>query len=104
PAPEKAVTAPGHRFVSPAIPAVFLITTLALWFVNFRPAKLRPREVRFDISPPDGTTVVGGAFALSPDGNRLAFVASNDETPPHPPPPIPSLHPPRSPFLSAAPA
>src|SRR5262249_48546434 len=82
-APEKTVSAPGHRFVWPAIAAVFLVTTLALWFVNFRPATLRPREVRFDISPADGTTVIGGAFALSPDGNRLAFVASSDETPPH---------------------
>src|SRR5262245_28729591 len=30
-APEKTVSAPGHRFVWPAIAAVFLVTTLALW-------------------------------------------------------------------------
>src|SRR5262249_8376135 len=33
-APEKTVSAPGHRFVWPAIAAVFLIPTLALWVVH----------------------------------------------------------------------
>src|SRR5262249_3942247 len=82
-APEKTVSAPGHRFVWPAIAAVFLITTLALWFVHFRLATSRPREVRFATSPPDGPAVIGGAIALAPGGNRPAFVAWSDETPPH---------------------
>ena len=56
-----------------ALAVLFLLTTLGLAAWAFRPAPA-PAVVRFQIASPDGTTMQ--AFALSPDGRRLAFVAN----------------------------
>ena len=56
-----------------ALAVLFLLTTLGLAAWVLRPAPA-PAVVRFQIAAPDGTTMQ--AFALSPDGRRLAFVAS----------------------------
>jgi Tol biopolymer transport system component len=56
-----------------AVALLFLLTTLGLAGWMFRPAPA-PTVVRFSVSPPEGVRF--GAFALSPDGQQLAFVAS----------------------------
>ena len=59
--------------VAAALAVLFLLTTIGLAAWAFRPAPASS-VVRFQIAAPDGTAMQ--AFALSPDGRRLAFVAS----------------------------
>jgi serine/threonine protein kinase len=63
------------------VAVLFFITTVVLSVVLFRQTASHTRQVRFDISPPDNATFSDGAFALSPDGSRLAFVASSNDMP-----------------------
>jgi Tol biopolymer transport system component len=54
--------------------AVFLLAGATLALVHFREAPPTPeRSVRFDVPPPEKSTVT--SFALSPDGRFLALVA-----------------------------
>jgi len=55
--------------------AVFLISTLALAALYFRRAEPRAEPVRFTLPAPE-KTAYRGSLALSPDGRRLAFIAT----------------------------
>jgi len=72
-----------RRRLWPALAALFTIATVVLSLVHFRQAASPVRPVRFDVQPPEHLTFSGGAFALSPDGARLAFVTASGETPGH---------------------
>jgi Tol biopolymer transport system component len=73
------------RWASPAVLAVALAAVVA-WKSGFRPpsaAVLRP--LAFTITAPQGTsmniTLTGGMMAISPDGERIAFVATENDIP-----------------------
>jgi serine/threonine protein kinase len=56
---------------------------LALWLRPTKPA-VPPREVRFSLSPPPGLSFAASVanfdidFAVSPDGNQLAFIVADE--------------------------
>ena len=66
-------TTPTRERVFAALALVFLLMTLGLTAWVLRPAPA-PAVVRFSVAAPEGATMF--AFALSPDGQRLAFVGS----------------------------
>ena len=70
---------PTRERVFAALALVFLLMTLGLTAWVSRPAPA-PAVVRFSVAAPEGTTM--SAFALSPDGGRLAFVAGERGKPP----------------------
>ncbi|HVG30478.1 MAG TPA: protein kinase [Pyrinomonadaceae bacterium] len=55
--------------------AILLVSTLALAFLHFRRAEPRTETMRFALLAPE-KTAYRGEFALSPDGRRLAFIAT----------------------------
>ena len=65
-----------HPLLSWALAGATLVLAalLAFLFMNARPAPTQPTLIEFQIQPPEGTRL--GAFALSPDGRQLAFVAA----------------------------
>jgi eukaryotic-like serine/threonine-protein kinase len=62
-------------FAAWGVAALFLITSAALAFVHFREARPEQHSVRFQIAPPEKTSIP--FFRLSPDGRTLAFVTSD---------------------------
>ncbi len=61
-----------------ALAAVAILAALGLAVVHFRETPPQPVPVRFQIPAPDKTTFDGG-MALSPDGRRLAFIATGPD-------------------------
>ena len=66
-------TMPTRERVFAAAALVFLLMTLGVTGWALRPAPA-PAVVRFSVAAREGTSIL--AFALSPDGRRVAFVAS----------------------------
>jgi len=58
--------------------AVFLVAFAALSLIHFRERPLVPTPVQFQISP-SGRMLQADAFAVSPDGRHLAFVATGSD-------------------------
>jgi serine/threonine protein kinase len=58
--------------------AVFLVAFAALSLIHFRERPLVPTPVQFQISP-SGRMLQSDAFAVSPDGRHLAFVATGSD-------------------------
>ncbi len=68
-----------HRpWLAWAAVAVFLVAFAALSLIHFRERPLVPTPVQFQISP-SGRMLQGDAFAVSPDGRHLAFVATGSD-------------------------
>jgi Tol biopolymer transport system component len=57
-----------------AVAVLGVMAAAALAFVHLREAPSVPRTVRFQILPPQKSTI--GGFALSPDGRYLAFITT----------------------------
>jgi hypothetical protein len=56
---------------------LFAVVALILWFVHFRELKEEPRAVTFLLPPPESSMLSGNSIpAISPDGRRVAFVAT----------------------------
>jgi Tol biopolymer transport system component len=66
----------GSRWWMVAVAALAL-ALLALAAIHFREAPPEPAAVRFQILPPEKGSFGTGGMALSPDGRRLAFVATH---------------------------
>jgi hypothetical protein len=65
-----------------AATAVFVLTTIAGFSVAYLARSAPPAVTRFFVSPPENTKFVSGPFgaasaAISPDGLRLAFTATD---------------------------
>src|SRR5262249_35704454 len=60
----------------PAVSAVLLLVALALALIHFRERPVESRPISFLVNPPEGAAFGPSAPAISPDGTRLAFVAS----------------------------
>jgi serine/threonine protein kinase len=61
-----------------------ILASLATWFLKTAPAPPPRLVTRFTISLPQGQSLIGGvdsAIAISPDGARLAYVASQSGSP-----------------------
>jgi Tol biopolymer transport system component len=59
-----------------AAAVVFALAFAALAFVHFREKPPAAEPVRFQIGPPEKVTLFPGPPVVSPDGRRLAFIAS----------------------------
>jgi Tol biopolymer transport system component len=81
-----APTAPGRSRLGVAgwvAAAVFALIAAALGFVHFREKPPVKEMVRFDISAPANATFVGNDSAsVSPDGRKIAFVATSADRKP----------------------
>ena len=75
-------SAPAQRnVVWPAATAALALAVLALGFLYFRPKPAPPVEVtRFEIPQPPNLTFAS-SLAISPDGRKLAFIASASRAP-----------------------
>jgi serine/threonine protein kinase len=71
-------SAPGRRYLWPAVAAVLFIALLVVSWRAFRPAP-PPPVLHIPISLPIGTPLFSGAstLAISPDGSRLVFLADD---------------------------
>ena len=71
----------GHRaWLWRAAALLFLLTTLAsLSLIVFRGQSPAPGRMRFQITPPPGSSFADLSFRLSPDGRSLAYVSSGAE-------------------------
>ncbi len=60
------------------VAAVFILATALLAFLYFRQAHTAAlvQAVRFEVPLPEKTSFTGGAPSLSPDGRKLAFIAT----------------------------
>ena len=77
PAPTTGVAASSQRrqLFWPVVAAVFLVTALSLILrITCAPAPVTP-TVRFDVFPPESANFTG-ALQISPDGRKLAFLAT----------------------------
>jgi DNA-binding winged helix-turn-helix (wHTH) protein len=75
--PEQALTIPSRpSHVWPAIAALAILALAALAFVHFREAAPEARVVRSNMLLPEDTRYTDGTLALSPDGRRIAFAAT----------------------------
>jgi Tol biopolymer transport system component len=61
------------KWIAAAAAVVILVAAGAYWAGGTRPQPHRP--LRLSLLPPHATSFVGNDFAISPDGQRLAFVA-----------------------------
>ncbi len=81
--PASAATAagPGRRWllwVVGAVAGMFVVATVLFAFLYFRQSQ-RPalsQAVRFEVPLPEKTSFTGGAPTVSPDGRKLAFIAT----------------------------
>ena len=62
----------------PSVAAMFFLAALTLGFPYFRPRPPAADTVRFEITPPDKVTF-SDFFGVSPDGRKLAFIATGEE-------------------------
>jgi Tol biopolymer transport system component/predicted Ser/Thr protein kinase len=62
----------------PSVAAVLLLAALTLGFLYLRHKAPAADAVRFEIAPPDKVTV-GNSFDVSPDGRKLAFLATGED-------------------------
>jgi serine/threonine protein kinase len=70
-----------QRWLWPTVAALAVLAALALGFVYMRPQKAPDAAaVRFEITQPQNTTF-SNALSISPDGKRLAFIASSAGAP-----------------------
>ena len=60
---------------------LLVLGTAIGWWAHSRPSVVERGAVRFDVSPPAGTTFVVGFGAISPDGQFLTFVAESPRGP-----------------------
>jgi serine/threonine protein kinase len=61
-----------------AVAAVFFVATIFLSYSRFQPNSTSEANIiRFSIPLPPDMNVAGGQIAVSPDGTRIAFAASN---------------------------
>ena len=58
-----------------AVAALGLVAAATLAFVHFRETPPTPQSVRFQVSPPEKSSIAG-CFALSPDGRYVAFATA----------------------------
>jgi Tol biopolymer transport system component len=78
-APRVALPVKGRTGAPWAIGGGIALTALAIavpWALKLQRAPERPAEIRFEMPAPE--LDVGDFLAISPDGKRLAYVASND--------------------------
>jgi Tol biopolymer transport system component/predicted Ser/Thr protein kinase len=68
-------------WVAWGLAAMLLVALAALAFVHFREKPPAKEMVRFDISAPPNVTL-GDSFAVSPDGRKIAFVATGADRKP----------------------
>jgi len=59
-----------------AVAAVFALIAIAAAFAYFRRVPEQPRALRVTVQPPDNGSFAPAGPAISPDGRRLAFVAT----------------------------
>jgi Tol biopolymer transport system component len=77
---EPPVESPSHSALPWAVAAVAILAAAGLAVVHFRQTPPQPVPIRFQIPAPDKTNLSGNSgMALSPDGRRLAFVASGPD-------------------------
>jgi eukaryotic-like serine/threonine-protein kinase len=71
-----------HRsWLAWGVAAAGLLIAAGVSFVHFREQQPVSEPVRFQIFPPEGTTIGGGSVPLlSPDGRRLVFIASGQDS------------------------
>jgi eukaryotic-like serine/threonine-protein kinase len=67
---------PARRWWNIAI-SILALAGVAVSVVHFRETLPEPAPVRFQIPPPEKYDYATGGMALSPDGKRLAFIASS---------------------------
>jgi eukaryotic-like serine/threonine-protein kinase len=74
---------PRSRFgmILAAVAAAFALIAAALAFVHFREKPAVKELVRFEISAPANATL-GSTFAVSPDGRKIAFIATGADRKP----------------------
>jgi eukaryotic-like serine/threonine-protein kinase len=60
------------KWIAAAAAVAILVTAVAYWAGGTRP--LLRHSLRLSLLPPQGTSFVANDFAISPDGQRLAFV------------------------------
>ena len=78
--PATGASAPPTRWLWPAVAAAFFLAATALGLVHFREQPPALQTVRFQLPPPDQTTIpLGSAFAVSPDGRHLAFAGTGTD-------------------------
>ena len=80
PAITAAQTRGWRRWLMPALAGVLLVMLIAAVAAWWRAANVESPVLKAAITPPVDTpfrTLVGGGFALSPDGEKLAFVADD---------------------------
>jgi eukaryotic-like serine/threonine-protein kinase len=67
----------GARWVWPAVAGAFALALAAVSFLHFRETPPARELTRFEIPAPPGVTLTNGADpAVSPDGRKLAFIAT----------------------------
>jgi serine/threonine protein kinase len=64
------------NWIWPAVILLLLLAFFAVITLHFRNPALQPTVVRFSFAPPENVTV-GKVLTFSPDGNTLAFVATD---------------------------
>jgi eukaryotic-like serine/threonine-protein kinase len=77
------VTGSGHRqerWIWISLVALLLLSSISLAILYFKRAPANERVVKFSILPPEKVTLPGSvaAFAVSPDGRRLAFIGTSE--------------------------
>ena len=67
------------RWLPWAVTAAAIASAAALALIHFRETPPPPRAIRFTIQPPEKQAfAVSSTIAISPDGSRLAFVATSE--------------------------
>jgi Tol biopolymer transport system component len=69
---------PRVSWLWPGVAAVFFLAAITLGFLYLRPKPPAADTVRFEITPPDKVTF-SDFFGVSPDGRKLAFLATGAE-------------------------
>ncbi|HEV8370315.1 MAG TPA: serine/threonine-protein kinase, partial [Pyrinomonadaceae bacterium] len=69
-----------ERFLLISIAAILLVSTVVFAFLYFRRPATEVRALKLSLLPPEKVSYPGSvtAFALSPDGRRVAFVGTSD--------------------------
>jgi len=70
-----------RRWLWPVCTLAAIVAAAIVSAIHFRELPpSAPQPVRFDISAPEGTTLLNGAPVVSPDGQNIAFLAATEGT------------------------
>ena len=77
-APSVAPRKSRERLLAAAVAGMAIVIALTGWgaFAYFRPEPQQTEAIRFFVSPPETWSVAATPLAVSPDGRRMAFVAT----------------------------